>query len=123
MRELFGQSEELSKDELERVNMTLYIKDWYNVFDSAYHELAKVCAQVPRQYQLRQRISELNTLWNIQPTPNNTKGVQQKLKDCLPLRIRHLLATSNDPTASFVCDRIVRVKLSGDGQKMENSSM
>ena len=52
LTELFGQSEEMTEDELERVNMTLYIKDGYSVSDSAYHELAKVCAQMPRQYRL-----------------------------------------------------------------------
>ena len=123
LTEIFGQSDEMSEESLERVNMILYIKDWYNVSDCAYHELAKVCAQMPRQYKLRERISELNTLWNIQPTPNDTKGVQQKLKDRLEVRIRHLLAMTNDPNASFVRDKIVRVKLSGDGTKIGNGSM
>ena len=69
LTELFGQSEEMSEDTLDTVNMILYIKDWYNLSDGTYHELAKVCAQMPRQYRLRERITELNQLWKIQPTP------------------------------------------------------
>ena len=81
--ELFGQSEDMDKDTLDIVNMMLYIKDWYNISDGAYHELAKVCKEMPRQYRLRERITELNKLWNIRPTPNNTQGVQQSLKNRL----------------------------------------
>lgn len=108
----------MNEDELDRVNMALYIKDWYNVSDGAYHELAKAFSQMPRNYRLRERILELNRHCNIQPTPNDTKGVQQKLKDRLELRIRHLVATTADPNASFMREKIVRVKLSGDGMKI-----
>ena len=45
--ELFGQSEDVDKDILDTVNMMLYIKDWYNISDCAYHELAKVCKEMP----------------------------------------------------------------------------
>ena len=45
--ELFGQFNDVDKDTLDMVNMMLYIKDWYNVSDGAYHELAKVCREMP----------------------------------------------------------------------------
>lgn len=118
LTELFGQSEEMSEETLDTVNMILYIKDWYNLSDGAYHELAKVCAQMPRQYRLRERITELNQLWKIQPTPNNTQGVQQSLKDRLELRIKHLVTTTTDPNVPFMREKTVRVKLSGDGTKI-----
>ena len=51
--ELFGQSNDVDKDTLDAVNMMLYIKDWY-ISDGAYHELAKVCKEMPRQYRLRE---------------------------------------------------------------------
>ena len=73
---------------------------------------------MPRNYRLWERILELNRHCNIQPTPNDTKGVQQKLKDRLELRIRHLVATTADPNALFMREKIVRVKLSGDGTKI-----
>ena len=96
----------------------LFIKDWYNVSDGAYHELAKVCKEMPRQYRLRQRITELNSLWNIRPTPNNTNGVQQSLKDRLIVRIRHLIKSSGTHDSPFMREKLIRVKLSGDGTKI-----
>ena len=87
--ELFGQSNDVDKDTLDMVNMMLYIKDWYNISDGAYHEheLAKVCREMPQQYRLRERITNLNKLWKICPTPNNTQGVQQSLKDAWKLEL------------------------------------
>ena len=116
--ELFGQCDDLDKDSLDTVNMMLFIKDWYNVSDGAYHELAKVCKEMPRQYRLRQRITELNSLWNIRPTPNNTNGVQQSLKDRLIVRIRHLIKSSGTHDSPFMREKLIRVKLSGDGTKI-----
>ena len=101
----------------DNIDMMLYIKDWHNLSDSAYHELAKVCTQMPRQHKLRERISALNTLWKIKPTPNNTQGVQQSLKDRLEIRIGHLLSTSPSDTP-FILKKEVQVKLSGDGTKI-----
>lgn len=116
--ELFGESNDVDKDTLDMVNMMLYIKDWYNVSDGAYHELAKVCREMPRQYRLRERITNLNKLWKICPTPNNTQGVQQSLKDRLDIRISHLIKSSGDPNSPFMQEKLIRVKLSGDGTKI-----
>ncbi len=64
--------------------------------DSAYHEMAKVCREMPRHYKLKRRIKELNERWNIKPTPEGTVGVQQPLQECLRVRVRHLLRVSKD---------------------------
>ena len=47
----------------------MFIKDRYNVSGGAYHELSQVCKGMPRHYKLKDRICELNKLWNIKPTP------------------------------------------------------
>ena len=117
LKQMFGETDEISEDAIDTVNMMLYIKDWHNVSDCAYHELAKVCTQMPRQYKLRERISALNRLWEITPTPNNTQGVQQSLKNRLEIRIRRLVQIS-DSTAPFLQNKTVQVKLSGDGTKI-----
>ena len=91
LAEMFGDVEDIREHELDTVNMMLYLKDWYNISDSAYHELAKVCKEMPRQYKLKERIRTLNSLWKIQPTPHETQGVQQSLQDRLQLRIQQLL--------------------------------
>ena len=103
----------MDKDTLDMVNnIMLYISDCYNVSDGAYHELAKVCREMPRQYRLTEQIN-LNKLWNICPTSNNTQGVQQSLKVCLEIRISHLIKSSGDPNSPFMQENLICVKLSG----------
>ena len=50
-------------------------------------------------------------------TVNNTQGVQQSLKDRLEVRIR-LLVSNSTPSAPFMQNKTVRVKVSGDGTKI-----
>ena len=96
------------------INMLLFVKDKYDVSGRAYHELASICKQLPRHYKLQRRSSELNELWNIKPTPNNTCGVQQSLEDRLHIRISqlHKVAPKDE---QFRTEQKIRVKLSGDG--------
>jgi hypothetical protein len=70
LAELFRYEDEVNDDDVDMIDMTLYVKDWYNVSHDAYHELAKLCKEMPRQYKIKRRISELNSCWNITPTPN-----------------------------------------------------
>ncbi len=111
---LYLDGEQLDEENLDIISMMLYVKDRFNVSGSAYHDMAKVCRQMPRHYRLQRRINELNNLWDIKPTPNGVIGVQQSLHDRLLLRVKHLLKTSS-PDAPFRKNKKVRVKLSGDG--------
>ena len=78
--ELFGEDyEEADKNDFDRINMMLMIKDSYNVSGNAYHEFARVAKEMPRHHKLKHRISELNSLWNISVTPDGS-GVQQSLE-------------------------------------------
>ena len=111
---LFGQNERMSEENLDIINMMLYVKDWYNVSGEAYHKFASICKGLPRHYKIKERIAELNRFWNIKPTPYGTIGLQQSAKDRLHIRVRHLIEVSN-PDAPFLQNRTLRVKLSGDG--------
>ena len=112
---LFGPDvDSLTDDQKDTISMTLYVKDRYNVSNDAYHEMGRICRSMPRQYCLKQRISELNKLWNIKPTPNGVVGVQQSLEDRLRVRITHL-HKSAPADAKFRTTKTVNVKLSGDG--------
>ena len=73
------------------LNTIILVKDQYNVSGLAYHEMAKVCKEMPRHYKIKERIRELNTLWNIRPTPHGTLGVQQSLQERLKIRMTKLL--------------------------------
>ena len=117
MEELFGSESSITESEMDELNMMLYVKDRYNVSDGAYHEMAKVCKEMPRQYKLKERIRKLNQEWNIRPTPNGTVGVQQSLEQRLRIRIEQLLKVSS-PNSTFCQSRKVRIKLSGDGTKI-----
>ena len=63
--DIFGN--DLAQDELDTVSMMLLIKDCFDVSGLAYHEMAKVCKMMPRHFKLKNKIVELNKLWNIRP--------------------------------------------------------
>ena len=64
--------EQISDQDVDMISTMLFVKDKYNISGSAYHEMASLCHQMPRHYCLKQRIPELNTKWNIRPTPEGT---------------------------------------------------
>ena len=75
--DLFGDDyDKEEENDFDCVNMMLCIKDSYNVSGNAFHEFARLTKEMPRHYRLKKRISELNSLWKIVPTPD-TSGVQQ----------------------------------------------
>ena len=47
MEELFGSGSQITESEIDKLNMMLYVKDRYNVSDGAYHEMAKICREMP----------------------------------------------------------------------------
>ncbi len=77
-------------EQLQTINMMLFIKDKLNVSGRAYHKLAKVCKSMPRHCKLQQRTREFNVQWNILPTPNGTCGVQQSLAEDLHQQVLHM---------------------------------
>jgi len=85
----------ITEEEIHTIDMMLYIKDKYNVSAGAYHEMTQVCKKMPRHYKLKDRISELNKLWNIKGTPNGTTGVQQSFKERLEFVLKSLVSTLN----------------------------
>ena len=62
-------------DDLNAINMALYVKNHYNKSGDAFHEMAQLFKGMPHHYKLRQQFSELNCLWDIWPTPAGTCGV------------------------------------------------
>ena len=84
--------ESLDDDQADIVSMMLHVKDKHQISGLAYHEMAKLCQQMPRHYRLKNKISELNKLWDIRPSPNGIIGVQQSLLGRLLQRIHHLVS-------------------------------
>jgi hypothetical protein len=115
------QADESTEEEVNIINMILYLKDRYNIsgvfsticvctwcicvvmlcvtcyvpivyiIGNAYHEMAQLFKSMPRHYKLKNRISQLNTLWNISLTPDGTVGVQQKLEERLQFCLQNLV--------------------------------
>lgn len=83
----------ITQEEVDSLDMLLYVKDKYNISGGAYHEMAQLCKGMPRHYKLKDRIAELNKLWNIHPTPEGTCGMQQSLKERLKQCLEHLVST------------------------------
>ena len=110
-------NEQLQKEDVDMLSMMVYVKDRFSVSGSAYHEMARVCKKMPRHYKLKQKIAELNTMWDIKPTPNGVLGVQQSLEPQLRKRVKSLC--ENTPSdAPFKTNGKLRVKLSGDSTNM-----
>lgn len=74
----------------DKISMMLYIKDRYHISGTAYHEMASFCKQKPCHYQFKDRIEELNTKWNILPTPEEMMGVHQQIEEHLRACLKHL---------------------------------
>ena len=72
-----------------------------------------VTPQLPKSWKLKQQSKSLNKQWDVSPTPDCTTGVQQSLRSRLVERVQHLLLSSGDK--SFEKNKLLRVKLSGDG--------
>ena len=56
----------------------------------------------------------MNSLWDIKPTPNDIRGVQQSLEDRPRIQTQILI---NSKVPNFY-DKMVSMKLSGDGTKI-----
>ena len=115
--------EEPSQDDVDaKLLSMLFIKERYGVSHSAYHEMAKLCKQLPRQCQLQKKIKELNEKWEIEKIPNDIPGVQQKLEPRLRDRIQ-ILIVSTPEDVQFKRNKKIRVKLSGDGTTIGTSML
>ena len=52
--ELLGDSSEVHTNDLDSLDMMLFVKDSYSVSDVAYYEMAQLCKQLPRQYKIKE---------------------------------------------------------------------
>jgi len=99
--------------QLDNVDLLLYIKDKFHVSDRAWHEISKISKELPTKYTLKQRIKALNNLWTIKLTHGETDGVQISFKDSLLEQVERLVIQEE----IVPCD-ILKIKLSGDGTRV-----
>ena len=98
----------LDKNDLDELNLMLYVKEKFGVSNQAYHEMSIACKSLPRSWKLKDRVKEMNNKWNIRLTPSGN-GVQQSISDRLLVELKALIVKSIPvPTT-------LKVKLTGDG--------
>ena len=60
---------ELTDEDIDDINMWIYIKDKFNISNEAWHGLAMKTKQIPNIYKVEKKLKELNANWNLKPTP------------------------------------------------------
>lgn len=97
----------------EKLKMSLWAKEKYNVSDAAYKELSSIIPGMPRLYQLQQHVLLVNRSWNLLPISAN-RGWQIHLQDVVIERATHLIKTL--PNLDHL-----DIKISGDGTQVGRS--
>ena len=80
----------LDNDDIDNINMWLYLKDKFNISNEAWHEIAIKANGLPNTYSIKKRINELNSKWNLKPTPGDAEGVQLGFAESLQEHIVRL---------------------------------
>ena len=90
--------------------MWLYLKDKFIISNEAWHEIAIKANDLPNIYSIKKQINELNSKWNLKPTPGDAEGVQLGFAESLQEHIVRLQKNGeiND-------GETIKIKLSGDG--------
>ena len=90
--------------------MWLHLKDKFNISNEAWHEIAMTANGVPDTYSIKKRINELNSKWNLKPSPGDAEGVQLGFAETLQEHIVRL-----QQTGEIKNGETIKIKLSGDG--------
>ena len=96
---------------------TLYVKEKFNIFDKAYHELSMVHPSLPRWSTLNKISKDMDCNSTIFPTPGPILGIQQSLKNRLTIRLEHMVKIN----PSLKNESTVKVKITGDGTQVSRS--
>ncbi len=86
----------------------LFVKDFFNISDDAFNDIAKLTKDAPRLHNIKQKIHDLNGSFNLKATPGG-QGVQFDLKSRVAEQVQRLI---NDKDFN---EEKVRIKFSGDG--------
>lgn len=90
----------------DQAHSALYVKDQFTLSDFAYRELSQLTPTLPRLHKLKELTKELNSGFDIVPSPDGFIGVQQSFKARLMYRLQYLTLSHGEA---------VQVKLTGDG--------
>jgi len=105
-----NEPQQLTDDDLDHINLWIYIKDKFHISNEAWHELAMKTKDIPNNYKISKQIKELNANWNLKETPGNAEGVQISFKESLEKQIKRL-----QENGTLTLSDSIKVKISGDG--------
>ena len=113
-----GSGEEIKADDeqVNELNMWLYIKDKLSISNEAWHELAMKTDGPPNLYKLIKHAKDLNSKWDLKDTPGTADGIQISFKDSLLENIQRL-------RVSGLLDdgKTIKIKISGEGTNIGKS--
>lgn len=55
-----SQTETLTDEDMDKMNLLLYTRETLNVSNEAYHELSMICKDLPRSWKVQERIKAIN---------------------------------------------------------------
>ena len=55
-----SQTETLTDEDMDEMNLLLYTRERLNVSNEAYHELSMICKDLPRSWKVQERIKAIN---------------------------------------------------------------
>ena len=96
---------------------TLYVKERFNISNTAYHELSMIHLSLPSWSALNKISKQMDTKSTIRPTPGPIIGIQQSLKQRLTVRLENLVKKF----PNIKDEPYIAVKLTGDGTKVSRS--
>ena len=102
--------EVLTDDDLDNINMLLYLKDKFNISGVARREITMKANAVPKTYGIKKRIRKLNSKWNLKAVPGDFEGVQVGFEESLKKHVSRL-----EQTGTLKDRDTIKVKMNGDG--------
>ena len=96
---------------------TLYVKERFNISNTAYHELSMIHPLLPSWSALNTISKEMDARSTIRPTPGPIIGIQQSLKQRLTVRLENLVKKF----PNIKDEPYVAVKITGDGTNVSRS--
>lgn len=101
---------QVPKNEIDDMNMWLYVKGRVNILNEAWTELSMKSDDQPSLYKIMKHTQKLNQKWKLKPTPGETDGVQISFKETLIEHVKRL------KTSGVLKDgETIKTKFSGDG--------
>jgi len=70
-----NEEKEMTDQEVDDLNMWLYLKDKFNISNEAWREFSAKAKDFPKLSKVIKRINDLNASWTLSPTPGEAEGV------------------------------------------------